>query len=267
MLLKIGIWGKKKKKGLIMPHIARKQYNSKFQHVIVQGINREYIFEEEENKKKYKELIYNKLYDTGITILAYCIMSNHAHLLIHTEKIEGLSKFMQKLNTAYAMYYNKTKDRVGFVFKNRYFSREILNQGQLYTCLRYIHNNPVKANICKEMKSYPYSSYNDFFNRNNKLITNKSLKLLFGRVISIEEIFNSIHQKQSIYDLTEKEDINEFMKKVICKYNIKVNKIKKDKALLEIVIKEIKEKTDASVKEIAEILDISKTTAYKYLKF
>ena len=189
-------------------------------------------------------------------MLAYCIMSNHAHFLIYREKCEELSKFMQKLNTSYAVYYNKAKDRVGFVFRNRYNTQEILNQGQLYTCLRYIHNNPVKAKICKEMKDYPYSSYNEFFDRNSKFITDKSLKILFGRVISYEKVFQSIHQKQSIYDMMEKEDINEFMQKVVCRYSIEINKIKKHKEILEIVIKEAKERTNASIEEIAEIIDV-----------
>ena len=108
-----------------MSHISRSQSNSKIQHVIVQGINKEYIFGEEKYIKRYKELIYNKLFNRYLTILAYCIMSNHAHFLIYREKMEELSKFMQKLNTAYAMYYNKTKNRVGFVFRNRYYSQEI----------------------------------------------------------------------------------------------------------------------------------------------
>lgn len=249
-----------------MPYISRSQSNSKIQHVIVQGINKEYIFEEEKYIKKYKELIYNKLYDSNITILAYCIMSNHAHLLIHRERTEELSKFMQKLNTAYAMYYNKSKNRVGFVFRSRYYSQEILNKGQLYTCLRYIHNNPVKANICTEMKDYPYSSYNDFFDKNSKFITDKSLKILFERVVSFEHIFHSIHQKQSIYNMEEKEDIKDFIKKVVSKYDTEINKIKKDKEILKIVIQEMKERTNASIYEIAKILDISIPTAYKYLK-
>ena len=116
------------------------------------------------------------------------------------------------------------------------------------------------------MKDCPYSSYNEFFDSNSKLITDKSLKILFGRVISFENIFHSIHQKQSIYDMMEKEDINDFIKKVVYKYNIEINKIKKDKRILELVIKEARERTNASVNEIAKILDVSKTTFYKYWK-
>lgn len=249
-----------------MPHISRNQSNSKIQHVIVQGINREYIFGDSKNINMYKDLIYRKLYNSNLTILAYCIMSNHAHLLIHREKMEDLSKFMQKINTAYAMYYNKTQERVGFVFRNRYYSQEILNQAQLYTCLRYIHNNPVKAKICKEMKDYPYSSYNEFFNKDRKLITDKSIKILFGRVISFEKIFHSIHKRQSIYDMQEKEDIDEFMKKVEMFYNMDIKQIKNDTRKLKIVIEEVKERTNASVEEIIKFLGISKTTFYKYLK-
>lgn len=249
-----------------MPHIARNYSDSKIQHITVQGINKEYIFEDSKYVNKYKELIYSKLYNSNLTILAYCIMSNHAHLLIHREKAEELSKFMQRLNTAYAIYYNKSKNRVGFVFRNRYYSQEILNQGQLYTCLRYIHNNPVKAKMCKEMKDYPYSSYNEFFDRDSQLITDKSLKILFGRVISFEKIFHSIHERHSIYDINEKEEICEFMKKVQLFYNMDIKEIKNDSRKLKFVIEEAKERTNTSVKEIITLLGISKSTYYKYLK-
>ena len=90
-----------------MPRIARKDSKSSFYHVMVQGINKEYIFDTDFNIKKYIELIVSKIYRSNIEILAYCIMNNHAHFLIYCEKIEELSKFMQKLNTSYSRFYNK----------------------------------------------------------------------------------------------------------------------------------------------------------------
>ena len=78
-----------------MPRIARKDSKSSFYHVMVQGINKEYIFDTDFNIKKYIELIVSKIYRSNIEILAYCIMNNHAHFLIYCEKIEELSKFMQ----------------------------------------------------------------------------------------------------------------------------------------------------------------------------
>ena len=77
-----------------MPRIPRKYSQSNFYHIMVQGINKEYIFNTEQNMKKYQKLIKKKLENSNITILAYCIMNNHAHFLIYSENVSNLSKYM-----------------------------------------------------------------------------------------------------------------------------------------------------------------------------
>lgn len=129
---------------------------------MVQGINKEYIFGKPKEAEKFKEIILRKLEQSNVIILAYCIMGNHAHILIYSEKSENISKYMQKVNTTYSQFYNKETRRVGYVFRDRYCSQDILNERQLYNCLRYIHNNPVKAKIVKCMEDYEYSSYKEY---------------------------------------------------------------------------------------------------------
>ena len=75
----------------------------------------------------------------------HCIMDNHAHFLIYYTKLEELSELMRKVNTTYAMKYNKINKRKGFVFRDRFFTQPILNEMQLYNCLVYIHKNPINA--------------------------------------------------------------------------------------------------------------------------
>ena len=86
-------------------------------------------------------------------------MNNHAHILIKAEKINELSKYMQRLNTKYARYYNKKYNRVGYVFRDRYKSEGIYSEEHLYNCIKYIYDNPVKAGICSKAEDYPYSNY------------------------------------------------------------------------------------------------------------
>ena len=81
--------------------------------------------------EKYKKMITDKLENSNIMILAYCIMNNHCHFLMYSEKIEYLSKYMQRLNTSYSQFYNKITKRVGYVFRNRYYSQDILTQEKL----------------------------------------------------------------------------------------------------------------------------------------
>ena len=145
-----------------MPRVARKNIVASYIHVITQGIRKEYIFRKDTYKEKYIELVKEKFAEIeGINLLCYCIMDNHAHFLIFTEKICELSKVMAKINCSFGRYYNKEEDRVGYVFRNRYKSQVIKNQGHLNNTLVYIHRNPVKANMVADMGQYKYSSYND----------------------------------------------------------------------------------------------------------
>ena len=129
-----------KTKGMIiMPRIARKGFDTSFFHIMVQGINREYIFSKKEYKEKYINLIkrYELIYK--LEVLAYCIMDNHAHMLIYAENIGNLSSFMHSINLMYGQYYNKVNKRVGYVFRDRYKSEPIYKQEYLLNPPRLRH--------------------------------------------------------------------------------------------------------------------------------
>ena len=85
-------------------------------------------------------------------------MDNHAHMLIFSEKINELSKYMKSINTSFALYYNKSKARVGYAFRSRFLSEPIKSLAQLYRTLSYIHLNPVNARICRYPELYFFSS-------------------------------------------------------------------------------------------------------------
>ena len=104
---------------ITIPRLPRRIDKASFFHVIVQGINKENIFLEERNKNQYLKLMNKLCKKYNIKILAYCIMDNHAHFLLNSDKIQDLSKVMQVLNGLYARYYNYMKDgRKGYVFKD-----------------------------------------------------------------------------------------------------------------------------------------------------
>lgn len=117
-----------------------------------------------------------------ISIGAYCLMPNHFHVLITPLSEDGLSKFMQKLSTAYSMYFNDTRKRTGGLFEGKFKSQHINNDKQLKYIFSYIHLNPVKLidskwkeNGIKNLKtafeylsSYPYSSFPDYLENKRK---------------------------------------------------------------------------------------------------
>ena len=97
-----------------MSRIPRTHIKTTFFHVMKQGINRNFIFDNQTDIRYYISIM-NKLEEEhNISIIAYCIMNNHTHMLIEVENLKELSKYMQRLNTKYAKYYNKKYNRVGY---------------------------------------------------------------------------------------------------------------------------------------------------------
>lgn len=191
-----------------MSRIARNNFNTSFFHVMVQGVNKEYIFNKHQYIKKYLQLIKKYEENYSINVLAYCIMNNHAHLLIYTEDITQMAKFMHKVNGIYAQHYNKNENRVGVVFRNRYVSQPIYDERYLIQCIKYIHMNPVKAGIVEKCEEYIYSTCKEYF-QNTGAAKSKILRDVFGDVNYLE-LFNSINEEMVFEDTdVKKEDLIE----------------------------------------------------------
>lgn len=142
-----------------MSRIARACSDTNCFHVMVQGIAKEYIFDTDEMKNTYLYNLAQYKDEEDIKILAYCIMGNHCHLLVYTPSVENLGRYMLRVNTRYAKYYNFKTNRVGYVFRERYKSQAIYDTQYVGNCLCYIHNNPINAGIVQNPDEYAYSSY------------------------------------------------------------------------------------------------------------
>lgn len=142
-----------------MPRVSRNHLRVSYFHCMVQGINKSYIFENAIDAKYYIKAMYELSQTYEINIIAYCVMGNHTHMLVKSKTVKDLSKYMQCLNTRYAVYYNRKYDRVGYVFKGSFKSEGICDNNYLQNCIKYIYNNPVKAGLCARPEEYPYSNY------------------------------------------------------------------------------------------------------------
>lgn len=176
-----------------MARIPRNSLCGNFIHVIVQGINREKIFSKEEYKREFKRILVKETSEKEISIIAYCIMDNHVHLLYYIEDINKLSECMHKINTLYAIFYNKKEDRVGFVYRNRYYTKPINNLMHLTSCIVYIHRNPVKAGMVKHEGQYKYSSFNEYYGH-GKIISTKIIENIYGNIESCKQAMEQIDQ-------------------------------------------------------------------------
>ena len=143
-----------------MPRCARIKSESGFYHVIAKGSGGQNLFEGAYDYRAFLELLAKACEKGGVRVIAYCLMSNHVHLLL--EDAEGrLGEVMKSVLTGYAQRFNKLGDRVGHVFQQRFKSQPIEDEGYLLRAVRYIHNNPEKAGV-SPAKDYPWSSYREY---------------------------------------------------------------------------------------------------------
>ena len=243
-----------------MSRIARKYKKASFFHVITQGINKEYIFKEERYIYQYLKIFRKYSKELNIEIKAYCIMGNHTHFLLKVDKIEDLSKLMQKVNSVYARYYNYMENnRVGYVFRDRFVSEPIDSKRYLIQCIKYIHMNPVKAKIVKEKEDYKFSSYKFYI----KKLQNYNEKDIFLTYQDYEEICNKQESEIDFFDI-DVEKNNKVIYNAVSRF-LKENKIEiyeifLNRENLKKLILYLKEKENIKYTEIREFFEIKRGT-------
>jgi REP element-mobilizing transposase RayT len=149
---------------LNLSRTAREKCESGIYHIIARGINRQAIFFDNEDYIRYLETLNKYKNDGKCTVLGYCLMRNHLHLLLQ-ENSESIAVTMKRIGTSYAWWYNKRYDRVGHVFQDRYKSECVEDDAYLLTVIRYIHLNPVKAKITEKPEEYKWSSCRAYYTR------------------------------------------------------------------------------------------------------
>lgn len=252
-----------------MARRSRESLNTSFFHVIVQGLNKEYIFEQNKSKEKYLKILNESKEKYNVDIVSYCIMSNHAHILIHTENVKELSSFMKNTDEDYARYYNYMAKRNGYVFRDRFSSEPITDYKYLLNCIAYIHKNPVKANMVGKCEDYPYSSYNDYLKKSDYL--NEELcEIIFGvKKIDIEK-FKNIHFLSNYYFMENIDMTEENMREIISEYEAKYGKtwdeIIKMREERRNIILDVKKKVMISNRKLAKYLNINRNTLNKIIK-
>ena len=140
-----------------MPRLPRQKSESGIYHIMLRGINQQTIFEDEEDYLKFIETLKEYKAVSGYKVFAYCLMSNHIHILIKVEK-EDLDLIMKRIGGSYVYWYNWKYYRKGHLFQDRFKSEVVEDDAYFLTVLRYIHQNPVKAGIIKNIDQYKYSS-------------------------------------------------------------------------------------------------------------
>jgi putative transposase len=142
-----------------MPRAARIAFPAMLYHIISRGNNREPIFREKEDFEKYLELCRRYKDQYGFKLYHWVLMDNHIHLLMETKPNGSLSKIMQGINLAYAIWFNRKNGKVGHLWQDRFRSSVIEKEPYLLECGRYIERNPLRAGRVKDVKEYRWSSF------------------------------------------------------------------------------------------------------------
>jgi putative transposase len=141
-----------------MSRRARNRSTSGIYHAMVRGINKEPIFNDNQDRWYYLKVLADAKEKTPFRIHAYCLMGNHIHLLFQ-ELHEPIGNTLKRIGSSYVYWYNRKYERVGHLFQGRFKSEPVERDSYFLTVLRYIHQNPVKAKIVQNCWEYPWSSY------------------------------------------------------------------------------------------------------------
>ena len=212
-----------------MPRSKRIKSLTHTYHIMIRGVNKENIFYDEDDKRKFLQILKYYLNKFEQDIYAYCLMDNHVHLLL--KAIVSFDKFMQCIQTVYAMYFNKKYKRIGHLFQDRFKSIPVEEEKYLLECVRYIHQNPVKAKL-SAIDKYNWSSYNEYI-KEKSIINPTFILSLFSdnRKIAVSEYKAYMNLKNNEADfrnfiiegkITDKEAIK-FIESFL---KVKINDIK-----------------------------------------
>lgn len=180
-----------------MPRQARIKSRSGIYHIMLRGINRQTIFEDDEDKKRFVDTLLK--YKHHYKLFAYCIMDNHVHVLLK-ETSEPLSDLIKRISSSYVYWYNMKYNRCGHLFQSRFKSENVETKSYFLTVLRYIHQNPLKAGLVKDVFHSRWTSIHEYCKNESPLDTELPLNLFSNNQTRAVTLFKE-YMSQSNYDL------------------------------------------------------------------
>lgn len=140
-----------------MPRVARIVIENVPHHVTQRGNNRQDVFLADEDRRVYLSLLKDRAEACGLEVLAYCLMTNHVHLVVVPRSAEALARAVGRAHYRYTQYVNRLHGRVGHLWQNRFFSCA-LDEVHLWRTVSYVERNPVRAKIVRAPWRYRWSS-------------------------------------------------------------------------------------------------------------
>ena len=251
-----------------MPRKARQRSESGIYHIIMRGINRQNIFNEDEDSHKFIQTLKDYQKISGYNIYAYCLMGNHIHLLLQIVT-EPLGQVMRRICGKYVYWYNQKYERAGYLFQDRFKSEPVEDDLYLLVVMRYIHQNPLKAGMVKEIGQYQWSSYNEYTGRAKIADVDFVLKLFDQdkeRAVKGFIEFNKQNTDDKCLEIEEKHRLTDKeaveIIKSVCKTNNAQDIQKLDLKTRDAYLRDLK-KHKLSVRQIERLTGISRGVVLK----
>lgn len=265
-----------------MPRLQRIRGEFSTYHIIQRGNERKNIFEDESDKARFLEILAKAKEKYNFLVYCYCLMDNHLHLLMN-DNGNDISKLMKSINVSYVSYFNRTHERLGHLFQDRFKSELVQDDRYLLAVSRYIHNNPVKAGMTAKPEMYKWSSYvfysglaNDYlglldtakvlgcFSTQRDVAVKKYISFVNEDSAS-EEIILDIdedHELLSVENHDYVSSIHEARNKLeilLNRENLAMNDLSRNLPVRDQLIRELRKNSSLSLRDIGKLFGISES--------
>ena len=249
-----------------MPRRAREKSETGIYHIMIRGANRQEIFHDDKDRFRFLETLKKAKLTSEAQVYGWCLMNNHVHLLLK-EGNEEISITMKRLGVSYVWYYNQKYKTIGHLFQDRFKSEKVETDKYLLTVLRYIHQNPLKAQLVKSVEQWQWSSCLGYYG--NKVYPESLLdKALILKMFSEEE-----REARVMFKLFNEQEINDSCLDDITHEKVKLSD---DEARLEVLkvisgieiaqVKSLpKKERDPILKKVKKIENITQRQAARIL--
>ena len=236
---------------------------------MIRGINQQNIFSVDKDYEKFIAILAKYHKKSEYEIYAYCLMGNHAHLLIKEGK-ETLSRVMKRIGTSYVSWYNWQYNRKGHLFQDRYKSEPVEDDAYFLTVLRYIHQNPLKVGLTKDIASYRWSSYKEYINQPKIVNIEFALKMFHQERDKAIERFKRFNREpnhdQCLEMPTKRETLSdqEISHLVFSKYRIELATLQNAPPIMQDkVLKYLKELDGCSLRQVSRLAGFTVNKIFK----
>ncbi len=247
-----------------MARVARERSRTGIYHIMLRGINRQTIFEDDRDRARFLDTLEEYKGICEFIFYGYCLMDNHVHLLIKETK-ESISDIIKRICSSYVYWYNAKYKRCGHLFQERFKSEVVETDSYFLTVLRYIHQNPLKAKIAKSVAESEGTSYKEYIERPRMVDTdcafNYFSKIRSKAIPLFIEFMNADNEDQCLDDVEKvrlsDDKVREYIRKLGISNPTVLQQMAKNKR--DDVLRKLKQIEGVTLVQIARVTGISKS--------